>query len=394
MWSYTANGAFDSLNVGDVVSDTFQVLSADNTSTSVTVNILGTNDAAVLSSASVNLDETNAVLSTSGQLTISDVDSAASFVAQAGTAGSYGTFAIGADGVWSYTANGAFDSLNVGDVVSDTFQVLSADNTSTSVTVNILGTNDAAVLSSASVNLDETNAALSTSGQLTISDVDSAASFVAQAGTAGSYGTFAIGADGVWSYTANGAFDSLNVGDVVSDTFQVLSADNTSTSVTVTIHGTNDAPTVSAITLPAVTMNSGAQSITQAELLKENAASDIDEQHSHCDRPLQISNGGGTLLDNHDGTWSYTPALNDDTSVTFSFSVTDGIALVAAVAAMNIADPNDDDSLATGNAIAVDGTNVYGTAGDDTYVSTVGSQTIYAGAGNDTIEAGNGSDSI
>ena len=51
-----------------------------------------------------------------------------------------------------------------------------------------------------------------TSGQLTIaSDVDSAASFVAQAGTAGSYvDAFAIGARrGVWSYTANGAFDSL-----------------------------------------------------------------------------------------------------------------------------------------------------------------------------------------
>src|SRR6185369_1291020 len=151
-------------------SDTFQVLSADNTATSVTVSIHGTNDAAVLSSASVNLDETNAALSTGGQLTISDVDSAAAFVAQSGTAGSYGTFAIAADGTWSYTANSAFDSLNVGDTVSDTFQVLSADNTATSVTVSIHGANDAAVLSSASVNLDETNAALSTGGQLRTKD--------------------------------------------------------------------------------------------------------------------------------------------------------------------------------------------------------------------------------
>ena len=299
VWSYTANGAFDSLNVGDVVSDTFQVLSADNTSTSVTVSIHGTNDAAVLSSASVNLDETNAVLSTSGQLTISDVDSAASFVAQAGTAGSYRTFAIGADGVWSYTANGAFDSLNVGDVVSDTFQVLSADNTSTSVTVSIHGTNDAAVLSSASVNLDETNAVLSTSGQLTISDVDSAASFVAQAGTAGSYGTFAIGADGVWSYTANGAFDSLNVGDVVSDTFQVLSADNTSTSVTVSIHGTNDAAVLSSASVNLDETNAALNASGQLTI------SDVDSAASFV---AQAGTAGsyGTFAIGADGVWSYT----------------------------------------------------------------------------------------
>ena len=83
------DGAFDSLTVlGDVVSDTFQVLSADNTSTSVTVEHPSrTNDAAVLSSASVNLDEN--CCGAEHRLvswTISDVDSAASFVAQAGTA--------------------------------------------------------------------------------------------------------------------------------------------------------------------------------------------------------------------------------------------------------------------------------------------------------------------
>jgi Ca2+-binding RTX toxin-like protein len=148
---------------------------------------------------------------------------------------------------------------------------------------------------------------------------------------------------------------------------------------------------VSATTLDTITMNSGPQLITQAELLKN--ASDIDSSILTA-IDLQISTGGGTLVDNHNGTWSYTPALNDDTSVTFGFSVTDGIALVAAVAAMDIGDANDDDSLATGGALTIDGTNVYGTTGNDTYVSTTGSQTIYAGAGDDTIEAGNGTDSV
>src|SRR5262249_33719971 len=41
---------------------------------------------------------------------------------------------------------------------------------------------------------------------------------------------------------------------------------------------------------------------------------------------LAITAGGGTLTDNHDGSWTYTPTLNDDTAVTFSFAVSDGIA--------------------------------------------------------------------
>src|SRR5436190_21960963 len=61
-------------------------------------------------------------------------------------------------------------------------------------TIHIAGTNDAAVLSADVANLTETNLAadISTAGTLTISDVDSPASFVAQAATAGTYGTFAI----------------------------------------------------------------------------------------------------------------------------------------------------------------------------------------------------------
>ena len=82
---------------------------------------------------------------TSGTLTISDVDSPATFVAQAGTAGSYGTFAIDAAGAWTYTASSAHNEFAAGTTYTDTFAVASADGTQTSVTINILGTNDAAV---------------------------------------------------------------------------------------------------------------------------------------------------------------------------------------------------------------------------------------------------------
>src|SRR5437764_6970666 len=117
--------------------------------------------------------ETNGPLTTGGTLTVSDVDSAQTFVPQTNVAGTNGTFSIAANGAWTYTANSAFDSLNVGQSVSDTFTAASADGTTSTVQVTISGTNDAAVLSSATVALAETNAPLSTGGVLTISDVDS-----------------------------------------------------------------------------------------------------------------------------------------------------------------------------------------------------------------------------
>src|SRR5207244_12739787 len=102
----------------------------------------------------------------------------------------------------------------------------------------INGTNDAAVVSWATVALAETNAPLTTSGTLTVTDVDNPLTFVAQSNVAGANGSFSIAANGTWTYVANSAFDNLNVGQSVSETFTVASADGTTSTVQVTSHGT------------------------------------------------------------------------------------------------------------------------------------------------------------
>ena len=88
------------------------------------------------------------------------------------------------------------------------------------------------------------------------------------------------------------------------------------------------------VTLGSDRRGQRARLITQAELLA-NA--------TRCGRPsltainLAISSGNGTLVDNGNGTWSYTPAANDDTAVSFSYAVTDGIAApVATTASLDI----------------------------------------------------------
>src|SRR5213076_3351826 len=176
-------------------------------------------------------------ISTAGTLTISDLDSPQSFLAQPATIGTYGTFAIDAAGAWTYTASAAHNEFAAGATYSDTFAVQSADGTLTAVTIHIAGTNDAAILSADVANLTETNLAadISTAGTLTISDVDSPATFVAQAATLGTYGTFAIDAAGAWTYTASSAHNEFAAGSTYTDTFSVASADGTLTSVTINI---------------------------------------------------------------------------------------------------------------------------------------------------------------
>ena len=134
-------------------------------------------------------------------------------MAQAATAGTYGSFAIDAAGAWTYTASTAHNEFVAGpDLHRHASPCSSADGTPTPVTVNIPGTNDAAVLIAPTANLTETNAVLTTSGTLTISDVDSAATFVAQTGRPAPTAALAIEADGDWTYTASTAHNEFVAG--------------------------------------------------------------------------------------------------------------------------------------------------------------------------------------
>ncbi|HHD63196.1 MAG TPA: tandem-95 repeat protein, partial [Desulfobulbaceae bacterium] len=56
---------------------------------------------------------------------------------------------------------------------------------------------------------------------------------------------------------------------------------------------------------------------------------------------LTISNGDGALSNNGDGTWNYTPAVNDDTAVDFSYTITDGNDAVSGSATLDITPVND-----------------------------------------------------
>ena len=130
--------------------------------------------------------------------------------------------------------------------------------------------------------------------------------------------------NGTWTYTpALNDDTSVSFSYTITDngtTNGVADPKSVSGSASLDITPVNDAPVTTPVTLAPIAEDSGARIITQAQLLAN--ASDV-ENNTLTASNLQIVSGTGLLVDNGDGTWTYTPALNDDTSVSFSYTITD-----------------------------------------------------------------------
>lgn len=189
-------------------------------------------------------------------------------VAAPGTyVGTYGNLVIRANGVWTYTLNDAdadTEALKAGQAAKDTFAYTVLDGAGGSavgkLVLTITGANDAPVITStlaaASGDITE-GGAPQVFGQLTSSDVDAGAKATWSVSGTSAYGSIAIDATtGKWTFTLDhtpgGATDSLAQGDTRTETFLAKVTDNNGATatqtITVVVHGTNDAPVVVADT--------------------------------------------------------------------------------------------------------------------------------------------------
>ncbi|MEZ8192473.1 VCBS domain-containing protein [Vibrio sp. 1F279] len=300
-WTYdldNTNPTVQALGKGSTATDTITVHSADGTPHQVTITVNGTNDAATVSSATVAIYETDKAVTTSGTLTSTDVDNPDNAFTPDSISGTNGDLTIDANGHWAFTANGAFNQLNVGDKVEETFTVSSVDGTPSTIKVTINGTNDTATVSSATVAIDETDKAVTTSGTLTSTDVDNPDNTFTPDSIAGTNGDLTIDATGHWVFTANSAFNQLNVGDKVEETFTVSSVDGTPSTIKITINGTNDKAVISGTSAGAVTEESQLQ--TSGSL----TVTDVDAGQAHFSN-TDIAGTLGTLHLTNSGTWTY-----------------------------------------------------------------------------------------
>ncbi|NHQ88712.1 adhesin, partial [Iodobacter sp. HSC-16F04] len=315
-WTYVLNNAaanVQALAEGETKTETFTVKSADGTTSNVVVTVVGTNDAAVITPNKPGDDagqvKEDTTLTTSGTLLVNDKDAGqSSFQAQTNTDGTYGKFSIGTDGKWTYVLNNAaanVQALAEGETKTETFTVKSADGTTSSVVVTVVGTNDAAVITpskpgddAGSVKEDTT---LTTSGTLLVNDKDAGqSSFQAQTDTNGTYGKFSIGTDGKWTYTLNNndpIVQALKDGDVKTETFTVKSADGTTSTITVTVNGTNETATVGHGAVQEDTVQSSTGTLTAT-----GGATFVPQ--------TDAAGTYGKLTLGSDGKWTYT--LNND----------------------------------------------------------------------------------
>jgi VCBS repeat len=216
-WNFNSGSeAFDYLATGETLVLTYTVTATDDDGApladieTVTITITGTNDTPVITDGpdTASLSETNAGLTATGTLIVTDVDTtdtvaATTALVVTGTsdrndaaapddADLHAMFSVAPTAIldgtenkatltWNFNSGSeAFNYLATGETLVLTYTVTATDDDSNplsdseTVTITITGTNDAPVITDGpdTADLDETDAGLSASGTLTVTDVD------------------------------------------------------------------------------------------------------------------------------------------------------------------------------------------------------------------------------
>ncbi|ARN74373.1 VCBS domain-containing protein [Oceanicoccus sagamiensis] len=336
----------------------------DNTATLKTV-ITGTNDlpviAGVVNGAVIEAgSNTVGVDTASGQLVATDADTGDSLhwhVAQ--SQGIYGSLTMDQQGQWTYqldnAAGSAASQMAAGEQRQDFFWVTATDGSGIAVpqkiAVDITGANDKAIIADAQTDATKisitedrgyinTHYQLEYHGRLTISDPDAGeAQFDPNIGPQTYQG---IGYDsslgghvllmrgGGYTYYIDqrqSVVQNLGAGEHITDHATIKSVDGTEHIISVVINGTNDAPTVSA----APTLTPGTEdkdyTLHSSDLLSN--ASDIDHNDQgqlsvHQLEALKPDGSvAGTMVDNHNGTYTFQPEQNYNGPVQFHYHIQD-----------------------------------------------------------------------
>jgi VCBS repeat-containing protein len=278
-FGYDPNGAFDGLATGQTATDRFTYTLSDGnggtTTATVTLTILGAGNAppiALNDTANTNEETTvtGSVLDNDSDPDSGDILSVVAVNDNPAAVGIPTVLASGAlltlnsDGTYSYNTNGQFETLGNGDTAIDSFTYAISDGNggtaTATVTITILGAdNNAPPIATDDTNT--TNEDTAVTGSVLDNDIDpnpsDTLSTIAVNGNSANVGTptllasgalLTLNSDGTYSYNTNGQFETLGNGDTAIDSFTYAIADGNggtdTATVTVTIAGVNDAPTV------------------------------------------------------------------------------------------------------------------------------------------------------
>ncbi|MEZ9539218.1 VCBS domain-containing protein [Shewanella sp. 10N.286.51.B8] len=432
-WTYTADNsqpAIQGLKTGESLTDTLVVHSVDGTEQKITVTINGTDDKAVIGgTSSAQLTEDKDVhqgqLHVDGALTVTDVDNGQNQFQATVQQGQFGSLALNELGHWTYTADNSqpsIQSLKTGETVTDTLVVHSIDGTEQQITVTINGTDDKAVITGISTgDVDEGHgsfgdmspdyaqpgmaklgqAALTADGKLDIVDPDTGESQFDSKGGAwnnsyhGQYGHLLLNSDGTWHYdvtvgsvdwvgnrktTIGSTIDKLGEGQTLTDTITIQSKDGTSHDIVITIHGDNDRPYCSSEVVIVNGSEDTRQTLTTAQLLANTV--DVDTNDAGLLTIENLHADHGSILNNADGSFTFTPETDYNGSVHFNYDVKDAHGGITHTGASTTLAAVGDAAIITGvdtgsiteNSAGVDMSPDYAHSG----IATLGNTTLYA----------------
>ncbi|MCH8925370.1 MAG: tandem-95 repeat protein, partial [Proteobacteria bacterium] len=182
-----------------------------------------------------------------------------------------------------------------------------------------------------------------------------------------------VNADGSYTYdpTGSATLGALAVGENTTDTFTYTVSDGNGASgtatVTITVTGVNDAPTAAADT---------ATTAVDTAVIKDVLANDSDPDTTDTLSVSAVTQGtSGTVVDNGDGTVTYTPNAGFIGLDSYTYDISDG----------NGGSDTATVSVTVGNVVA-------GTAGADALTGTAGADAIYGYGGDDTLTGAGGAD--
>jgi len=360
-YTYTLdNRNIQNLAEGEVKQDSVVIRSADGTTHTIKLTVHGTNDKPTISAQTHSVVEGGA--SIHGQMQGHDIDTGAVLHYSAPHVDG---LILNADGSYIFDPkNSAYQSLASGATKTITIPVTVTDEHNASSTqdlsITLTGVNNTATIGGVDTgDVTEGTAGhdmspdyaqpgmahlvrstISTSGQLSISDLDTGEAEFDPHGIgftySGQYGDLLLRKDGAWFYHADTGqirstgglvsnrgtkIDQLGENQTLTDTITVYSKDGTSHDIVITIHGSNDRPYCAS----EVQLNSGkedsAQTITATELLANTV--DVDANDAGRLSIANLHTDHGSIRDNHDGTFTFTPSKNYNGDVHFTYDVKD-----------------------------------------------------------------------